>query len=837
MSVFTANASAEMGEYGDANESIKDNLTDLITPAFDVEYAVAFNNFEGVQYFSGDIFSLRDTDDPEYSKAFSVSSNGNWAAFLPDNNLKYSWYGREFVMFNEPLVSGKNYILSYDYITKTPQSDEEGFSFSLAPQHENFKNDGGDYFENIRFYGQNVWQRATFGFTADKENLSLKINTAGHSAESFVDNMLIMEAATIDVLDDSGTTKIVELSSNVLTGSNAKNGLTLVAKGEAVSFKVKTLKGMKVKAVKHGESVIEPDAEGFYNISKVTDDISVETVLTASLATEYYISDDNCIYIDYNSNVNRVSDLLSVDSAFIKGFRDDDILVSEDIIIKAGDKLTLSTDNSADSSYRVKIKGDGNNDDQLSVCDIIFLVDYILNKTVDSHTTNVMDMNGSCKTTVSDVVLIRKEILSVFDNIMDKNVSLAMEEFNQNVMNNSGTDMSYNRVNNGIYNIGSRALIADVMRRAMKGEDITIACIGGSITEGTGSDQLPTANSGIVPNYDFNNNNYVDWIGKWWSRHFEEYGGKLTLVNAGISATDTVLGIHRLEEDVLSKNPDIVIVEYAVNDGMDVPYKQASYEAIIRTLMEKKIATIMLEMCVSIGHSSQELHEPISSLYHVPMVSFRDAYSSYDKFSNLYPDGTHPNAVGHPLAALLVNNILASAYSQLDDIGSYIPAIPENCVNKETVNYMGAHIVNLSDVLSGGVDSVKVVDIGSFYIEEEKTAFAYKEYYGVTADYSENYQPLVLEISDCKSLFIQMLRSNKIADGKYKVEINGEMISDDTFTCSSVKSVDNAQPELIYHWSSANIYRSSNNEKIVMKIYPDNTDPTSKVTLYSLLLS
>jgi hypothetical protein len=37
-------------------------------------------------------------------------------------------------------------------------------------------------------------------------------------------------------------------------------------------------------------------------------------------------------------------------------------------------------------------------------------------------------------------------------------------------------------------------------------------------------------------------------------------------VNAGIGATDSDYGSLRAQRDVLSKNPDLVIIEFAVND-------------------------------------------------------------------------------------------------------------------------------------------------------------------------------------------------------------------------------------------------------------------------------
>ena len=49
----------------------------------------------------------------------------------------------------------------------------------------------------------------------------------------------------------------------------------------------------------------------------------------------------------------------------------------------------------------------------------------------------------------------------------------------------------------------------------------------------------------------------------WWNGQFSAGS---TLINAGIGATDSDYGCLRVQRDVLSQNPDLVIVEFAVND-------------------------------------------------------------------------------------------------------------------------------------------------------------------------------------------------------------------------------------------------------------------------------
>src|SRR5690606_8865640 len=96
------------------------------------------------------------------------------------------------------------------------------------------------------------------------------------------------------------------------------------------------------------------------------------------------------------------------------------------------------------------------------------------------------------------------------------------------------------------------------------GEDITIAFIGGSLTQANFCYRLQISN--------FIQQQYPQVGFKW--------------INAGISGTGTDLGAFRIEEQVLSQNPDLVFIDFAVNgayaDGM---------EGIVRQIIQHNFRT------------------------------------------------------------------------------------------------------------------------------------------------------------------------------------------------------------------------------------------------------
>jgi len=95
-------------------------------------------------------------------------------------------------------------------------------------------------------------------------------------------------------------------------------------------------------------------------------------------------------------------------------------------------------------------------------------------------------------------------------------------------------------------------------------KDIKVAFIGGSITEGR---------------------NYTDpFVEKWQA----DRTGKITMLNAGIGGTTSSYGTMRLYEDVLSKKPDIVFVEFTLNDvWLNEAQTKKNVESMIRQCYER----------------------------------------------------------------------------------------------------------------------------------------------------------------------------------------------------------------------------------------------------------
>ena len=258
-------------------------------------------------------------------------------------------------------------------------------------------------------------------------------------------------------------------------------------------------------------------------------------------------------------------------------------------------------------------------------------------------------------------------------------------------------------VDRSLLSVGDMTRMSDVFQKAQNGEDITVAYIGGSITEGY--------NAGTT-----------EFYAKPCTDLLQGYFPDITVtgVNAGISGTPSLLGNLRLERDVLSADPDIVFVEFAVNDGQEADYKNA-YESLVRTLLtqEKDIAVVLLFTVLDSGYTCQEHMSKIGANYDLPMISVHDSVyeeieagrMTWQDYSN---DQSHPNAYGHKCITDFVDN-----YYQ-----KVLPVVAENVgeVSKElpdpvfSAKYMNMHYMDSATMDGVELDGFEQYDThGSFH--------------------------------------------------------------------------------------------------------------------------
>jgi len=212
---------------------------------------------------------------------------------------------------------------------------------------------------------------------------------------------------------------------------------------------------------------------------------------------------------------------------------------------------------------------------------------------------------------------------------------------------------------------GDSTALRRVFEKAERGETVRVAAIGGSITEG--------ATAGGV---EFQ---WATLFANGWRELFPK--AKIEFLNAGIGATGSLIGAFRYSQDVSPFKPDVLAVEFSVNDA-DNDESRQTMEGLIRHAMREGAAVILLGMMRSSGVSAQAAHLEAARKYTVPYISYRDAVSARIKSGDLSwedigADNVHPNRRGHAIAGGLMNLFVRDELRRHDAArGEWDPSAP-----------------------------------------------------------------------------------------------------------------------------------------------------------------
>lgn len=222
---------------------------------------------------------------------------------------------------------------------------------------------------------------------------------------------------------------------------------------------------------------------------------------------------------------------------------------------------------------------------------------------------------------------------------------------------------SYNKEQKAIVHEGDSTRLIHVMQRAKQGKDLVIGFIGGSITQGYAASKPE--------------NSYAQLVLQWFVKQFPT--SKVSCVNAAIGGTNSIFGVHRVDADLLEKEPDIIFVEYSVND-MDCRDYVRPYDALLyKLLSQKKCPAVVVfnTMKLDDGKNTQDNHNLIAQKYNLTTISAKNAlWEDIRRGDVVYTyygqDELHPNDTGHARYAQLIIGKLESVRKNSEEMGEII---------------------------------------------------------------------------------------------------------------------------------------------------------------------
>jgi acyl-CoA thioesterase-1 len=167
----------------------------------------------------------------------------------------------------------------------------------------------------------------------------------------------------------------------------------------------------------------------------------------------------------------------------------------------------------------------------------------------------------------------------------------------------------------------------------------TIVCLGDSITAGY---------SATVVGKDDKSKSWPAFLQK---------KVNIPVINAGVSGDTTAQGLARVQEDVLSKNPRIVIIELGGNDlfqGIPLATTKDNLHKIINMVNDRKRKIYIIRLYPEWNEQVDNMFNTLASSNNIEQIdaSWEDVWGIH------MGDDQHPNAKGYELIADHIFNAL-----------------------------------------------------------------------------------------------------------------------------------------------------------------------------------
>ncbi|MBE6762409.1 MAG: hypothetical protein E7551_09035 [Ruminococcaceae bacterium] len=549
-----------------------------------------------------------------------------------------------------------------------------------------------------------------------------------------------------------------------------------------VVFDIKDVKLMETAAIEEEkpEEIVLPELPDYPALPDVeTPAGNTYTTTVTGENCNAFVSDE----VAFEGNKVIVSAVPNAGYKFA-GWYENDVLVSPEkqFIFTVSENRTLVAKSIAvtEENTEIAIYPDVSYDGIVDLTDITNIAKKLAGWDVENINTSRIDVDGDGEVNLNDLVLSAQYVAGwdVKNNLASKEAYLLPEEdldaegLSDTVK--AGESEYFNK--STIINEGNRALLVNLFEKANRGEAITVVSIGGSITQG-------------VKDGDGNDRSYGKLVSEWIA---EKFGVEVTNINAGIGSTGSLYGIHRLESDVLSHNPDLVILEYSVNDISSkqgkFPYLE-TYEAIIRRVLEKDIALLTAVF----GGSGTTFYKDYLSLhihsalhYDLPVIDYYSAlfrylekgviswYDENDNEAGITKDKLHPNTTGHIMIASAMCYYLDDVYNKYQAGEVYETAID---IPKKTL-FKNADVYETATFLASTNDLGYETITPYFNYENRFTA---AKVHGDSSKMGKGWVcenqkgVIVFDLQDVTSISLSMMQKTTVS-GTYSITINGKTI-------------------------------------------------------------
>ncbi|MBE6570633.1 MAG: SGNH/GDSL hydrolase family protein [Ruminococcaceae bacterium] len=271
--------------------------------------------------------------------------------------------------------------------------------------------------------------------------------------------------------------------------------------------------------------------------------------------------------------------------------------------------------------------------------------------------------------------------------------------------------------------INYRKPLNNTYKKLTEDKELKVAYFGGSVTNGSGKSDCWRA-----------------LIGQWLIDNFPE--AKVTNVNRACGESGTYLGTFRLQGDVIAIKPDLVFLEYSINDkyyGSSYANAASQYETIVReikqALPETDIVTVLVSDTGTFGvnkqgklHTQAQAHEDMAAIYGIPTLHVGRRIAEVCNYTASNFTGTYATDIVHLTSAgnyiyyqvieeFFHNSLLRTDFAGLPERNEELP-LTQNVLfdGNRTWYEPSADLLSKSEALGGsGVDFVNTPSYGGTF--------------------------------------------------------------------------------------------------------------------------
>ena len=198
------------------------------------------------------------------------------------------------------------------------------------------------------------------------------------------------------------------------------------------------------------------------------------------------------------------------------------------------------------------------------------------------------------------------------------------------------------------------------MNKLINEEKVVLGYLGGSITEGEGASTAELCWRAVIT--------------QWFRQHFPNTD--FVEINAAIGGTGSDLACFRCQQDLLSYKPNLVFIEFAVNDANTAGNRvMVAMEGIVRQILKKNVWTDIVFVYTTTRNMAEKyyneelempsvvLHQKVAHYYQIPSVSagkvvWEKVKQGRDDWNELLVDGVHPSDAGYVVYARQIQEFL-----------------------------------------------------------------------------------------------------------------------------------------------------------------------------------